>query len=406
MILELIKPHELQKPIIEACLDDRYFFIVSVLGRQFGKTTLAENLAIYWALNNSNSIVYWISPTDAQSQKVYKEIVHAIYESGVIKSKKEPRGNTEIVFKNNSKLLFRSAASEDTLRGQSVDYMILDEAAFIKRETVEMILLPMLNVRGKKCLFITTPKGKNYIYEYFLKGQTEPSWKSLRYSTLDSPLANKELIDMFKKTLPEKLFKQEIEAEFVDSSSVFNNLDEVLCLVPINSPVADVKYYGGIDIGFINDASVLTILDDFGNLVAYYRWTDIESPELIQEIIKLNNIWKFDAVTIENNNQGLTIYHELKRKMSNIHEFNTNSKTKPEIINRLIHLFNMKEMKLIKDEYLRIELESFIFKTNDTGHIKFLAEQGFNDDCVMSLAICRWCYDNKRFVKKQFRIFH
>lgn len=350
--------------------------------------------------------MYWISPTDAQSQKVYKEIVHAIYESGVIKSKKEPRGNTEIVFKNNSKILFRSAASEDSLRGQSVDYMILDEAAFIKRETVEMILLPMLNVRGKKCLFITTPKGKNYIHEYFLKGQTEPSWKSLRYSTLDSPLANKELIDMFRTTLPEKLFKQEIEAEFVDSSSVFNNLDEILCLEETISPSVDTRYFAGIDIGFVNDASVLTILDDYGNLVKYYRWTDLESPELIQEILKINNTWKFDAVMLETNNQGITIYHELKRKMSNLHEFNTNSKTKPEIINRLIHLFNMKEMKLVNDEYLRIELESFIFKQNQIGNIQFMSDYGFHDDCVMSLAIARYCYDNKRFIKKQFRIYH
>ena len=106
MILELIKPHELQKPIIDACLQPELFFIVAVLGRQwrFGKTTLAENLAIYWAINNSDRIIYWVSPTDAQSQKVYKEIVHAIVESGVIRSKKEPRGNTEIVFKNNSKM--------------------------------------------------------------------------------------------------------------------------------------------------------------------------------------------------------------------------------------------------------------------------------------------------------------
>lgn len=406
MILELIKPHDLQKPIIEACLDDKYFFVVSVLGRQFGKTTLAENLAIYWAINNRDRIIYWVSPTDSQAQKVYKEIVHAIVESGVIKSKKQPKGDTEIVFKNNSKILFRSAASEDSLRGQSVDYMILDEAAFIKRDTVEMILLPMLNVRGKKCLFITTPKGKNYIHEYFLKGQTEPSWKSLRYSTLQSPLANKELIDMFRKTLPEKLFKQEIEAEFVDSSSVFNNLEELLCLETSSSPATDTRYFAGIDIGFVNDASVLTILDDYGNLVKYYRWTDLESPELIQEILRLNNIWKFDAVAIEINNQGLTIHQELKRKMSNLHEFNTNSKTKPEIINRLIHLFNMKEMKLIKDEYLRIELESFIFKQNEIGTIKFMSEYGFHDDVVMSLAIARWCYENKRFAKKQFRIYH
>jgi len=363
-------------------------------------------MAIYWALNNPNSTTYWVSPTDAQAQKVYKEIVNAIIDSGCIKSKKMPRGDTEIVLNNTSKILFRSAMSEDSLRGQSVDYMILDEAAFIKKETIETILMPMLNVRGKKCLFISTPKGKNYLYEYFLNGQKLPKWKSMRYSTYDSPFANEDLINMFRETLPPKLFQQEIEAEFVDSSSVFNNISDVMILEEQNEPKEGGRYFAGIDIGIINDASVLSIIDDKGNLVKYYRWENTEAPELIEKIQEINKMWKFQKVVIENNNQGLTIYQDLKRKMSNIEDFNTNGKTKPEIINRLIHLFNMKEFLLVQDEYLRIELEAFIFKQNNNGNLKFMADNGFHDDCVMSLAIARWCYENKNHSKNIFRIHY
>jgi hypothetical protein len=406
MIIELLEPHEKQMEIVKACLDPDIFFVVSIIGRQFGKTTIAENMAIYWALNNPNSTIYWVSPTDAQAQKVYKEIINAIIDSGCIKSKKMPRGDTEIVLNNSSKILFRSAMSEDSLRGQSVDYMILDEAAFIKKETIETILMPMLNVRGKKCLFISTPKGKNYLYEYFLNGQTLPKWKSMRYSTYDSPFANEDLINMFKETLPPKLFQQEIEAEFVDSSSVFNNLSEVLVLEEQNEPKEGGRYFGGIDIGIINDASVLSIIDENGNLVKYYRWENTEAPEIIEKIQEVNRKWKFQKIVIENNNQGLTIYQDLKRKMSNIEDFNTNGKTKPEIINRLIHLFNMKEFKLVQDDYLRIELEAFIFKQNNNGNLKFMADNGFHDDCVMSLAIARWCYENKNHSKNVFRIHY
>jgi hypothetical protein len=337
-----------------------------------------------------------VSPTDSQSQKCFKDIINAIIHTNIIKSKKMPKGDTEIVFKNNSKILFRSAASEDSLRGQSVDYMILDEAAFIKKDTVETILMPMLNVMGKKCLFISTPKGKNYLYEYFLRGNKMDKWRSIRYSTYDSPYANQELIDLFKETLPTKLFKQEVEAEFVDSSSIFNNISEVMCLEQLDSPISGQKYWAGIDIGLINDASVLSIIDELGNLVKYYRWENVESPDLIENIIKINDVWHFQKIAIENNNQGLTIYQELKRKLNNIIDVNTNQKTKPEMINRLIHIFNMKSIKIIKDEYLRIELEAFIFKQNNNGNIKFMADNGFHDDCVMSLAIAIWCYENKK----------
>jgi hypothetical protein len=386
MLIKLVKPHEKQKHIVDACLNDNIFFIV-------GKTLIAENMALYWALNHSNCVIYWVSPTDSQAQKCFTDIKKSIIEGGLIKSSKQSKGDTEIFFKNGSKILFRSAASEDSLRGQSVDYMILDEAAFIKKTTIEEILLPMLNVKGKKCLFISTPKGKNYLYDYFLKGNDNPKWKSIRYSTYDSPYANEELINLFKETLPEKLFKQEIEAEFVDSASIFNNISELMCLDKIDEPIEGKKYWAGIDIGLLVDASVLTILDEDGNLVKYYRWTNIESPDLINKIIEINSKWKFQKIAIENNNQGLTIYQDLKRKINNIIDFNTNSKTKPELINHLIHLFNMKLIKMIKDEYLRIEFEAFIFKQNDNGNIKFMAESGFHDDCVMSFAIGRWCYE-------------
>jgi hypothetical protein len=92
-------------------------------------------------------------------------------------------------------------------------------------------------------------------------------------------------------------------------------------------------------------------------------------------------------------NQGLPIYQSLKLILSNVDSINTNTKTKPEMINRLIHLFNMKEFKIVKDDYLRIELEGFIFKQSDTGLIRFMADSGFHDDVVLAMAIGRFCYD-------------
>lgn len=393
--INLIKPHRLQKQIVKSCLSPDYFFTVAVVGRQFGKTCIAENIFTYWALNNDNARLMWVSPTDSQAQKVYQEIVFALVESGCIKSKKQSKGDTEISFHNGSKMLFRSAASEDSLRGNSIHYMIVDEAAFVKRETVEAILLPMLNVTGRKCLFITTPKGKNYIYDYFLKGKTEKTWNSLRFSSLDSPLVNKDIIDVFRSTLPTKLFQQEIEAEFVDSASVFNNVQELLHLERLEAPQAGKKYYAGIDVGIITDSTVLTIIDEDNKVVNFYKWTDVQAPFLMEEIKRVCDFWNFQAVTIENNNQGIVLYQTLKDKIKNLYDFNTNTKTKPEIINRLIHLFNVKDIQLVKDEDLRIELESFIFKQSDNGHIKFFAENGFHDDIVMSLAIAVWTKENK-----------
>lgn len=402
--IELFKPHKAQLEVINSLMDKDTFFVTMVSGRQIGKSMLGMNMAIYWCINDPNCVVYWVSPTDSQAHKVYKQILDAIYQTGEIYSNKGGKGDTEIIFKNKSKILFRSAASEDSLRGESVNYMILDEGAFIKPSTVNIILLPMLNVKGKKCLVITTPKGKNWVYDWFNKGFVEKRWKSFRYSTYDSPYANEELINMFKETLADKLFQQEIMADFVDSAAIFNNINELLSLQQLEEPNGS-DYYAGIDIGILNDSSVLSIIDKSGNLVKYYRWTNIDSPKLIENIKDVCNKWKFKKVLIEDNNQGIVIYQTLKPFIQVLERFNTNSKTKPEIINNLIHSFNMKDFNLVKDEHLRIELEGFIFEQNSNGAIKFMAASGLNDDCVMSLAIARWCWKTKQVNKNIFGIF-
>jgi len=394
--IQLFNPHSKQREVINALEDKSVFFVTMVAGRQIGKSILGMNMAIYWAIEYSSSTIYWVSPTDSQAHKVYKQIINAVIETGQIKSNKGGKGDTEIIFKNSSKILFRSAASEDSLRGESVNFMILDEGAFIKSDTVNTILLPMLNVKGKKCLVITTPKSKNWVFDWYTRGFTDKMYRSFKFSTYDSPYANEDLINMFKESLPEKMFQQEIMADFIDASSVFSNISEVMVIDRLEAPVANKKYWAGIDIGLINDATVLTVIDEGGNLVNYYRWEKIESPDLIQKIVEINSVWRFNKIMIENNNQGLTIYQDLKRRINNIVDINTNTKTKPEMINKLIHLFNMKEIKVIKDEYLRIELEAFIFKQKN-GNIQFSADSGFHDDCVMALAIGRHCYETLKY---------
>jgi hypothetical protein len=405
MTINLYEPHDGQLEIHKAINNPAYYFIIAIIGRQYGKSTLGWNQALYWALNEPNQIIYWVSPTDNQAQKVYHTIINAIYESKCIKTNKQGKGDCEIIFKNKSKILFRSAAAEDSLRGESVNYMILDEAAFIKKTTLNSILLPMLTVMGKKLLAISTPKGKNWLYDWFQLGQSEDRYKSFRKSSYDSPYANIQFLEDMRKSMSDKAFQQEYLAEFVDSASVFNNISDIMTLEAIESPQLNEKYWAGIDIGLINDASVLSIIDSNGNLVKYYRWEKVESPELIQEFININNIWKFKHIYIEENNQGLTILQELKRKLNNISGFNTNQSTKPEIINNLIHLFNMRNISLIKDELLRIELEAYIFVQKDGGKITFSADNGFHDDIVMSLAIARECYNKNQFDTKFIGMF-
>ena len=152
----------------------------------------------------------WISPTDAQVQKVYKEIASAVLPTNLVQSQKASSGDAEIVFTNGSKILFRSAHSENNLRGYAVNYMVVDEAAFVKRTTIEEIILPMLTVRGKKCLLMSTPKGKNWFFEYLQMADSMKGWRRFRFTAYDSPLIDEEFINNQKKILTMELLLRSI----------------------------------------------------------------------------------------------------------------------------------------------------------------------------------------------------
>jgi hypothetical protein len=396
--IKLFKPHNIQKQIIETLQNPNVFFVSAILGRQTGKSLLLENYSIWYCLNHPNSKVLIVGPTDSLVQKLYTEIKHALRKTPVVKSAKAQKGQTEIIFINESRILFKSANSENNLRGESVDVLILDEAAFIKQDTFETILLPFLNVRGKKCFLASTPRGKNWLYDYYIRGNTEqyPQYKSFKCSSYENPYANKDLLDLFKQTLSPKKFEQEILAEFVDSAALFTNLDETLVLVKQHEPMPNEKYWAGIDIGLLNDRSVVSIINQDGHLVNQIVYEKTTTPKLIESIVNVNNKWNFQNILIEVNGQGLPIYQTLQTKLRNIEAFTTTSNSKQEIIDDLIYNFNMLNFKAINDAELRIELESFVFIQDAGQKIKYAAISGIHDDRVMSLAIAKRAHKEGR----------
>lgn len=380
--------------------NDPTFFVTAVAGRQAGKTALAEQQALFWALNKPKQLIYWVSPTSSQATKVYNQLLEMIVTYPFLKSYKGSKADTEMVFANGSRILFRSAAQEDSLRGETIEYLIIDEAAFIKQMVFSEILLPMLNVRGKKCLIISTPKGKNWFFHQYQKGFLgDKNYSSYKFISEDNPYANPIIIGIAKDNLPEILFGQEYLAQFVDNAAIFENIKEICILTQMNTPEVNRTYWMGIDIALKDDYTVITVIDDLNRVVAYYRFNQITAPTLKQNIIDANNQWNPNTIMIERNNQGLPIIDDLvlTHGLSNIEGFDTTSKSKPMIINNLINAFASKKITLPGDDIYIAELEVFTMTINPTGSVKFAAAHGFHDDIVMSLAIALECKNRNEY---------
>lgn len=385
----LYSPYKQQKKLHNYCdVKSPNFWTVVVSGRQAGKSTAAENQAVYWALSDDNSLTWYVAPTESQATKVYNDIVSAANGSGIIRSKKSSKGSIEIIWKNGSKTEFKSASSENSLRGSSVNYLILDEAAFIKKSTLEEIILPTLTAAGKKGLIISTPKGKNWLFNWYLKGidSKVKNFKSLKFTSVDNPYSNKELIQSLKENMPDAVFQQEFMAEFVDGATVFKNIDDVSTM-RMAEPIEGGTYHAGIDVGMLHDDTVITILNNDGHMVFYDAFTGLQSPEIKDRLLATLLKWKPISAKMEQNGLGLPILQLLQRDYPNIDGFITTNESKNEIINNLIAAFSSKEIRIIKDDFLNLQLQGFIFEMTPTGKIRYIAGSGFHDDAVMSLAI-------------------
>lgn len=388
MEIILYEPHDKQKILHNYCdLSSPNFWTICVSGRQAGKSWAGQNQAIYWSLSDPDTLTWYVCPTDEQCMKVYHDILKATEGSGLIKKNKGSKGSIIIQWKNGSKIEFRSAESK-SLRGNTVHYLIIDEAAFIKENRIEEEIMGTIMTSGKKGLIISTPKGKNWFYNWFLLGldNNSPDYRSLKFISTDNPKAKLHLIEMAKSRVSAELFQQEYLGEFVDSAAVFKYIDE-LATLNLSEPIKNEVYHAGIDIGMLKDDTVMTILDNTGKMVYYDAFTKLEAPEIKERLLRTLKKWNPISALIELNNQGLPIYQLLVREFPNLKGFNTTNSSKEEIINNLIAAFSSKEIRIINDDFIKLQLQAFIFEMTATGKVKYLAASGFHDDAVMSLAI-------------------
>lgn len=391
IVVEGFTPHNKQKDVVDLCLDEVSKYIICVTGRQFGKTFLAMNILLKWALEDNGSISMFVAPVYSQSKKVFSELVSAIAGSGLTISIN--KSELFITFINGSIIYFRSGEREDSLRGYTLDYLIMDEAAYQKEAVWSLVLRPTVLVRGKKVLFISTPKGRNWFYEMANRGYSEdyPQYATYHATSFDTPYITKEELEEARLSLPENIYKQEILAEFIDDGGeVFSNLNNSCVLTSYPQKESNERYYAGLDIGRANDYTVLTILNSKGEVVKIYRERQNSWNIIVSDVVK--HLKEFNArCNIEINGLGDPIFEQIKKQYPNIEPFFTSNDSKQNIIEELILTLNEDKLKLPSkelNEHLYKELSVFTYEYSPkTRKVKYGAPSPFHDDMVMSLAL-------------------
>ena len=382
--VQLYTPHKNQLLIHQSIKNENYKYYSLAIGRQFGKSLLGENQALDWFFNEPNCKIGWISPVYKQCKKVFDEIDNAFANDQHVFNVKN---KTELFFKshNKSTINFYSSERYDNIRGETFDYLIIDEFAFIDEAAWSEVLRATVLVRGREVLLMSTPKGKNHFHRIHNLCGINPQYKSFSMTSYDNPIINPTEIDDAKLTLPEHVFRQEYMAEFIDGGSgLFKDF------IYIKSPVKTNRMYAGLDVGRADDYTVLSVFNERGEMYYIQRWNLDTWANIVNKVAeKINEIGCHTLVEV--NSIGDAIFEQLKDKVSNnslIQPFVTTSKSKQDIIEQLVVANQCGELKIIEERWLINELDLFTYEYNPkTKSVRYSAPNGFHDDGVMATAI-------------------
>lgn len=189
-------------------------FKVAVCGRRFGKTYLAIRQICYYARIPNKEVFYITSSYRAAKMIVWKPLKRRLLDLRWVKKINE--SELTILLKNGSQISLKGSENPDSLRGVSLYYCVIDEAADVPKDLWPEIVRPALADQQGHALFIGTPKGKgNWLFDlYNMKEQFPDTWASWQFTTLDGGFVTKEEIESAKADMNERQFRQEFLATF------------------------------------------------------------------------------------------------------------------------------------------------------------------------------------------------
>ena len=192
--LDKFQPRHYQLPIIDAIENKGYKRVIFIAPRRSGKDIVAWNIIIRQAIKKVG--VYWyILPTYSQAKKIIwdsrlnssvKDGSSALSFLDFIPAELIKRTNSQemkIVLFNDSIIQLVGSENVDSLVGTNAIGMVFSEYA-LQSPLAYQLLRPILLGNDGWALFVSTPRGKNSLYELYQIAQHSPDWFAYKL-TLD-----------------------------------------------------------------------------------------------------------------------------------------------------------------------------------------------------------------------------
>ena len=428
--------YDFQLDIMKSVVHNR--FSICKMPRQSGKTTTMVAVILWFILFNEsfNCAILANKASTAREilsrlQMAYEWLPHWL-QQGLVEWNK---GSLEL--ENGSKVL-ASSTSSSAIRGGSFSLVYLDEFAFVDAQLQEEFfasVYPTISSgRTSRVMITSTPKGMNLFYKLWVdaeEGRNEYVPIQVHWSAV--PGRDEAWREQTIKNTSEEQFRQEFECDFIGSSNTLINPSKLASLV-FHDPIAqneNVKIWKEVVKGHVyaisvdtsrgigNDYSAFTVCDCTAvpyEVVCTYR-SNIISPMLYPNIIyDIARKYNDAIVLVEINDIGQQVadilHHELEYEGILTAEWKGRS---GQLLtagfggkSQQLGVRTTKQLKRVGCASLKTIIENDRLVINDFEILKeltafvvrgqsYAAEEGYNDDLVMSLVLFAWLTGQEYF---------
>ena len=404
LIIELDKLFPDQQEIYDHMFDDGARFVILRCGRRYGKGVLGKHTLVEHMLAGESTA--WFAPTYKMLEQVWREMLDAL--RPVISKKSEKEHRLELV--TGGSLDMWSMESIDSARGRKYHIVVLDECAMDNNLVDHWfgVIRPTLIDYEGRALFPSTPNGRNgfYTMHSWAMNEEEPEWKEYHRTTYDNPYVNKEEGHRLQKTMSEKWYRQEIMAEFLENEgSVFRNLESAL-RAPKTVPEEHASHLvvAGIDWARDNDYTVISNGCATCRRELYIdRFNKIDYTFQTGRVVVNFATWNVRSASFELNSIGRPQFDSIVPQLPGVscEGFDTTPTSKGPLIDTLALELEKGTILFQNDEYARTELEAYEAHLTESGHIKYSAPQGMNDDTVIARALMTRSMNNFRHIGRK-----
>lgn len=357
---------------------------VLACGRRWGKTMLGSLACISDAARGGRA--WWVAPSYKMATVGWRGIHRLALQ---VPGATVRRGDLMVELPGGGSVQVRSADDPQSLRGEGLSLAVMDECAFMAEAAWTEALRPALSDRHGGALFISTPKGRNWFWRLWVRGQ-EPGteWQSWRFPTSGNPYIAQSEIDAARRDLPERVYLQEYEAQFLDDAGgVFRRVSDAATATE-QGPEDGHEYAMGVDWGKSNDYTVLSVMDIAERrMVALDRFNRIDYAVQRGRLAALHERYNTSVIIAESNSMGEPIIEQLQRDGLPVRGFQTTNATKAQIIEALGLAFERGDIAILPDPVLVGELQAYEMDRLPSGMVRYGAPEGMHDDTVMSLAL-------------------